>query len=552
MSRRTVVLLAASLAAVAVYAQSRPNILLILSDDMGYSDIGCFGGDASTPTLDGLAKNGIRFSQFYNGARCCPTRASLLTGLYAHQAGIGYMATDWDVPAYTGHLRETCVTIGEVMQLAGYQTSQLGKWHVGGARNGVTPDKRGFDHSWVREGKVDYFNSDLYRLDGEKWVCPDPEHFYSTEEMDRQAVSFIDDARKQGKPFFMYAAYDAAHWPLYAKPEDIAKYKGQFIKRGWDKMRKERYDRLVKMGLIDAKWPMSPRDPSVPAYDEVGDHELWDAKMAVFCAQIDAMDRSIGRIMEHLKECGMADNTLVMFLQDNGACAEWIGKKETGEPGSADTYQSYRMPWANVSNTPFKMYKHFTGEGGMSTPLIASWPKGIKNPGRISRDVGHIIDIMATCVDVGGATYPTEYKGNRIAPMEGLSLKPVFETGSRKGHEYIFWEHEGNRAVRFGKWKLLSRYENDSRYYEDWGYPKAPRDHEWELYDMEVDRTEMNDLASQHPEIVKALVARYGEWADRVGAKPFDEVEKKKPAKKKKAEEKEASPAVTWDELLRR
>jgi arylsulfatase A-like enzyme len=510
-------------------AVGRPNILLILSDDMGYSDIGCFGGDADTPVLDGMAKNGIRFSQFYNGARCMPTRASLLTGLYAHQAGIGHMAGKWGVPAYTGHLIDGCVTIGQVLQTAGYHTSQLGKWHVGGEKTGVTPWTHGFDRSWVREGKVHYFKHDIYKLDGKDWTCPDPDHFYSTEEMDRQAVTFIEDARKQGKPFFMYAAYDAAHWPLHAKPEDIAKYRGRFKSKGWTNMRKERYERLVRFGLIDEKWPMSPRDPAVPAWNEVDDHDLWDLKMAIYCAQIDSLDRSIGRILKRIKELGMADNTLVMFLQDNGACPEGIGSGGPNskiEPGPAESFMAYHMPWANVSNTPFKLYKHFTGEGGISTPLVAYWPKGISNPGRISHEVGHIIDIMATCVDVSGAEYPKKYKGSNIKPMEGLSLDPVFKTGTRKGHELLFWEHEGNRAVRKGKWKLMSRYENDTEYYKSWGYPKKPRKQEWELYDMENDRTEMTELSAKHPEIAKELVAEYQKWADRVGALPFDEVRK--------------------------
>jgi len=513
----------------------RPNILLILADDMGYSDLGCFGGDAETPVLDGLAREGIRFSQFYNGARCMPTRASLLTGLYAHQAGIGHMGENWGVPAYSGHLLNSCVTIGEVLQRAGYHTSQLGKWHVGNEKNGVMPWTRGFDRSWVRVGKVNYFRSDIYKLDGRPWKCPDPDRFYSTEEMDRQAVAFIDDARRQGKPFFMYAAYDAAHWPLQARPEDIAKYRGRFIKKGWTRIRKERYARLVKERLIDPKWVMSPRDPAVPAYKEVGDHDLWDLKMAVYCAQIDSMDRSIGRIMTHLKKTGLAENTLVMYLQDNGACAEGIGRKGPNSkipPGPPESFMSYHMPWANVSNTPFKLYKHFVGEGGISTPLIAWWPAGIRDPGRISHEVGHIIDIMATCVDVTGAEYPEMYKGRKITPMEGLSLNPIFKNGHRKGHEYLFWEHEGNRAVRKGRWKLLSRYEKDVELYRQWGYPKKPRKTEWELYDMENDRTEMHNLVNKHPEIVRELKTAYEEWAARVNALPYDEIKRDKLRKK--------------------
>ncbi|VGO13295.1 Arylsulfatase [Pontiella desulfatans] len=511
----------------------RPNILLILSDDMGWSDIGCFGGDAETPVLDGLAKRGIRFTQFYNSARCMPTRASLLTGLHPHQAGIGHMAGDWGTPAYSGHLLDTCVTLGEVLRTAGYHTSQLGKWHVGNRKKGVMPDLRGFDRSWTREGKVDYFKHDIYELDGKPWVCPDPGSFYSTEEMDRQAVGFIDDARKQDKPFFMYAAYDAAHWPLHARPEDIEKYRGRFINRGWDKMRAERFERQRELGVVSRNWKLQPRDPAVPAWDEVKEKELWDLKMAVYCAQIDAMDRSIGRIVAHLKKTGQLENTLVFFLQDNGACPEGIGQKRAEEPGTPESYVAYHMPWANLSNTPFKLYKHFTGEGGIRTPMIAAWPKGIAKPGRTSSELGHLVDIMATCVDVSGAMYPRNFNGKKITPMEGLSLDPVFKTGTRKGHEVFCWEHEGNRAVRKGKWKLMSRYEDDVKLYQAWGFPKAGRTVEWELYDMEADPTEIHDLSSSHPEVVAALAKEYGAWAEQVGAVPYAEISAKGKKKKK-------------------
>lgn len=534
MNKKWLAVWCGAVVAVSAMAAERPNILLILSDDMGYSDIGCYGGDAETPTLDGLASTGIRFSQFYNSARCMPTRASLLTGLHPHQAGIGHMGDSWGTPAYSGHLLNTCVTLGEVMRSAGYHTSHLGKWHVGSAKKGVAPHLRGFDRSWTREGRVDYFKSDIYEMDGQPWKCPDPDNFYSTEEMDRQAIAFIDEARGQKKPFFMYAAYDAAHWPLHAKPEDIAKYRGRFKELGWDKMREARNERLAKSGLLDPKWKSQPRDPAVPAWDEVDDKDLWDLKMAIYCAQIDSMDRSIGRIMQHLEKSGMADNTLVFFLQDNGACAEGIGSKSTVKPGPADSYMGYHMPWANLSNTPFRLYKHFTGEGGIATPLIACWPKGIKTPGSVFHGYGHLVDIMATCVDVGEAAYPARFNGNKITPMEGLSLKPVFETGTRTGHPVFCWEHEGNRAVRQGKWKLMSRYENDVQYYKNWGFPKAPREMEWELYDMENDRTEMNNLADKHPEVVSALKKEYEKWADRVGALPYDEIRKAGKKGKKK------------------
>lgn len=517
------------IAALSQAAAEKPNILLILSDDMGWSDLGCFGGDAETPVLDGLAKRGIRFTQFYNAARCMPSRASLLTGLHPHQAGIGHMGENWGTPAYSGHLRDDCVTLAEVLGRAGYHTSQLGKWHVGNERNGIMPYTRGFDRSWVREGSVDYFRHDIYELDGKKWICPDPDNFYSTEEMDRQAITFIDDAREQDKPFFMYAAYDAAHWPLQAKPEDIQKYKGRFINRGWDKMREERFARQKKLGVVPDDWRPQPRDPAVPAWDNIDNKEIWDLKMAVYCAQIDSMDRSIGRIVAHLQKTGQLENTLILFMQDNGACPEGIGldgPKAKIDPGPPESFMAYHMPWANLSNTPFRFYKHFTGEGGIRTPMIAFWPNGIENPGRISMEMGHLVDVMATCVDISGADYPKNFNGHSITPMEGLSLDPVFKTGCRKGYDVFCWEHEGNRAVRRGNWKLVSRYEDDVKLYKQWGFPKAGRDREWELYNMDTDPTELNDLSEKHPEIVSALIKEYETWADHVGALPYAEISK--------------------------
>lgn len=502
----------------------RPNILLILTDDMGYSDIGCFGGDAETPVLDSLAENGVRFSRFYNSARCMPTRASLLTGLHPHQAGIGHMGKDFGVDAYRGCLNKNCVTIGEALQPAGYFTAQLGKWHVGNRRNGVMPDLRGFDRCWVREGKVDYFRSDIYEVDGKEWVCPDPDNFYATEEMDRKAIRFIDEAIGQGKPFFIYAAYDAAHWPLHARPEGIAIYRGRFKDRGWDAIRAERYERLKKSGLIPPEWRLPERDPAIPAWKDVEDKDDWDLRMAIYCAQIDAMDRSVGRIVQKLKETGQFENTLIFYLQDNGGCPEWIGRKQKVAPGGADSFQSYRMPWAHVSNTPFQQYKHFVGEGGISTPLIAHWSAGIREPGRICREPGHLIDIMATCVEVSGAQYPAFYNEHKIQPMEGSSLLALLENRPADRPGFLFWEHEGNRAVSRGDWKLLSRYKGSDKFFRNWGFPKKAREQEWELYNLADDRTETEELSEKYPEKVEELKAAYERWARRVGAVDYDEL----------------------------
>lgn len=506
-------------------ATEQPNILLILSDDIGFADIGCYGGEAETPVLDRLAHEGIRFTQFYNVARCMPTRASLLTGLYPHQAGIGHMGANWGVPSYTGTLNDQCVTLAEVLQGAGYHTSHLGKWHVGFRGRGHLPHLRGFDRSWTRMERVHYFRSDIYWKDGRPWECPDPENFYATEEMDRQAIPFIHEAIEQGKPFFMYAAYDAAHWPLHAWPEDIAKYRGRFTDRGWDVMRREWYERQIEMGLIDPAWALSRSDPSIPPWDEVEDKELWDLRLAIYFAQIDSMDRSIGRILAELERLGIADNTLVIYMSDNGACAEGIGSQQTIEPGGPDSFQAYYKPWANLSNTPFRQYKHFLGEGGIATAMIAWWPEGIQLPGgSIIHEPGHVIDIMPTLVEIAGAEYPDRFRGNDILLMEGVSLNPIFQTGSMPEREWLFWEHEGNRAVRKSRWKLLSRYKYDFEFYERWGFPIAPRESEWELYDMVNDRTELQDVADQHPEIVEELKTAFQEWAERVGVLPFEEI----------------------------
>jgi arylsulfatase len=488
-----------------------PNIVLILADDMGFSDIGCYGSEIPTPNLDRLAGRGLRFTQFQNTARCCPTRASLLTGLYPHQAGIGHMVVDRGFPAYQGHLNGRCVTIAEALRPAGYTTLMSGKWHVGENRP-HWPTDRGFDHYFgLINGSSSYFQVDQGKtlaLDDKPYTPPD-KGFYLTDAITDHAVGFLDRHTSRDKPFFLYLAYTAPHWPLHALPEDIEKYRGKYM-MGWDELRRQRHERMIQMGLVRKEWPLTPRDQRAPAWKDVGDKAFRDLSMAVYAAQIDRMDQNIGRVLTSLDRSGLADNTLVLFLADNGGCAEEINRGKPGVgPGGPDSYWSYGLPWANASNTPFRLYKHWVHEGGISTPLIASWPGRIKEPGSITHQPGHLIDLMATCVDVGNARYPATFNGNAITPMEGRSLRPVFEGRHREPHPAICWEHEGNRAVRQEGWKLVSRYEGGSG---------------WELYDMEADRTEMSDLGAKHPAKVKELSAIWDAWAARVGVEPWDVV----------------------------
>ncbi|MBM3335024.1 arylsulfatase [Candidatus Sumerlaeota bacterium] len=503
----------------------KPNIVLIMADDMGFSDPGCYGSEIATPALDRLAQGGARFTQFYNCARCCPTRAALLTGLYPHQAGVGHMEGDRGLPGYRGFLNDRCVTIAEVLRSAGYHTGMAGKWHVGEERP-HWPLDRGFErfHGLV-SGATNYFKIDPERI----WARDNTritdmgEDFYITDEISRSAVEQIEELSKAESPFFIYVAYTSPHWPLHALPADIAKYKGKYS-IGWDELRLLRHKRQIELGIVDKKWQLTPRDLDAPPWEKAENKEWLEMRMAVYAAQIDRMDQGIARIVAKLKEVGADENTLVMFLADNGACAEHLaGNDPKIMPGPKETFQSYGLPWANASNTPFRRYKHWVHEGGISSPFIAHWPAVIK-PGAITTQVGHLIDVMATCADVAGAEYPKTFNGREITPLEGKSLLPILRGGTRSGHDALFWEHEGNKAVRQGKWKLVSKF------------PEG-----WELYDMEADRTEMNNLAEKMPDKVKEMASLYNQWAKRSNVVPWGQISKpgKKPgAKAKKAEKK--------------
>jgi len=508
-------------------ASKPPNIVIIMADDLGYSDIGCYGSEINTPNLDRLAARGLRFTQFYNTSRCCPTRASLLTGLYAHQAGVGSMVQNLGVPAYQGYLNDRCVTIAEVLRTAGYTTLMSGKWHVG-EQDFAWPVRRGFDSSYALvSGGTNYWRLDPNRIlaHDDKRIQP-PAEWYVTDAITDNAVELVDDAGRKERPFFLYLAYTAPHWPLHAHESDIANYKGKYLD-GWDALRERRHKRMIELGVVDAQWPLSPREKSSPDWSRLSDDEkqAWDLRMAVYAAQIDRMDQGIGRVLKKLEDVGAWDNTLVLFLADNGGCHEAINRGTPGvPPGPADLFLSYGIYWANASNTPFRMYKHWVHEGGIATPFIAHWPNTIKQHGERTDQVGHVIDLMATCVDLAGVEYPRRFNGRAITPLEGKSLRPIFEGRRREPHEYLYWEHQGNRAVRHGNLKLVARH----------GGP-------WELYDLSADRTELNNLAAQQPHLLNDLVAKYEDWATRVGVEPWQKISGAGQKATKKAKAKKAA-----------
>jgi len=510
----------------------RPNIVIILADDLGFSDFGCYGSEIATPNIDRLAANGTRFTQFYNTGRCCPTRASLLTGLYSHQVGIGHMVEDRGSPAYRGDLGRNGVTIAEALKPVGYRTAMSGKWHVASALDGKNKDswprQRGFDRFYGLLGSVRSYY-DPPTLTDDNTLIRAGKDFYLTDAITDHAVASIAEMSKEKAPFFLYVAYTAPHWPMHAKPEDIAKYKDKY-KHGWDTLRKERHERMIDMGLVKKEWGLTPRDTGVPAWDKETDKDWQAMRMAVYAAMIDRMDQGVGRIRKQLKDSNRDDNTLILVLADNGGCAEemtaeWrnrfpektrdgtptkVGNDPKVMPGPEHVFQSYGLGWANASNTPFRLYKHWSHEGGIATPLIAHWPATIKKPA-ITHQPGHLIDIMATCLEVAGAEYPKKHGDHAITPLEGKSLLPIIQGKTRPGHDALFWEHEGNKAVRMASWKLVSRH------------PDA-----WELYDLDADRTEMLNLASKQPDRVKEMAAKYAAWADRVGVRPWEKVNPEK------------------------
>jgi arylsulfatase len=506
---------------------ARPNIVVILVDDMGWSDVGSYGGEISTPHLDALAARGVRFSQFYVTPRCSPSRASLLTGLYSHQAGMGHLdnVIRAGSSGTTGRLNEQSVTIAEVLRESGYFTAMAGKWHLG-QQNGSPPWQRGFDRVLnIRAGGIFFPNQNfqggddltkrgqepLY-LDGrpierDAQLLGPP--WYTTFLWTNFGLKFVDDARAAKKPFFLYLPHNAPHFPLMAPAELIAKYRGKYH-AGWDRLREARYRRQIKIGLIDRRWPLSPREPDSPGWESLSDEakDRFDHLMAVYAAMIEAIDTSVGTLVKGLEARGVLDDTLILFLSDNGGNAESgpEGRFNGDPPGGPNSNLYLGMNWATLTTTPFRRFKHFTHEGGIASPLIAHWPRGIprNRRNRLEHQPGHLIDVMATIVDVTGATYPREFKGKTIQAMEGVSLRPAFTGDPIIRPQPIFFEHEGNRAIRSGRWKLVSRHPD-----------------RWELYDMTADRVERNDLAAYHPVLVDTLAAEWENWAKRANVDPW-------------------------------
>jgi arylsulfatase A-like enzyme len=487
----------------------QPNIVLIMADDMGYSDLGCYGGEIETPNLNALAKGGLRFTNFYTNNMCVPTRASLLNGTY-------------DPVAYRNKtLSNRVVTIAQLLHHAGYATAMSGKWHQSNDKaESNQPPQRGFEKFYGTLLGAGSFFAPASLKRNNKSAEHEWKHnfrYYYTDAISENAVQFIQATEKK-RPLFLYVTFTAAHWPLHAFEEDIAKYKGRYD-IGWDELRRRRHRRMKELGVVNPNWSLSLRNPEVPAWDDA-DHKQWQVRrMEVYAAQIDRMDRGIGRIVAALKSSGRFENTLILYLQDNGGChVEYLpdrkgaylpDKTRDGKPlrpgnlpsimpGPEDTYQSYGYGWANVSNTPFRLYKLHTHEGGIRTPLIAHWPKGITSRGELSGQVGHIIDLMPTCLELAAVDYPEQYHGNRLSPLDGKSLLPIFKGNSRKPHDTLFWNWSRGRAVRKGKWKLV-----------------ALRNKPWELYDLNSDGTELNNLAEQLPEKVAELSGLFDEWVKR-------------------------------------
>ncbi len=530
----------------------KPNFVLILADDLGWSDLGCYGGEIRTPNLDALAAGGVRFTQFYNSARCCPTRAALLTGLYAHEAGVGNMTNDRgpNFPGYRGTLLDGNATLAEMLRTAGYRTYMAGKWHLHNPRHDVKPTDRGFDEFY---GMLGGFNScwqehPFYT----RWPKGRPTHsytsaqdgrpgsFYSTDVFADYALDFIAEARAARSPFFLYLAFNAPHFPLHAPEADIARYEQMYFDKGWDVIRAERLSRQKQLGLVPADLELTPRS-GVPAKSHAQpspyagrENPPWASlpedrrrdlarRMAVFAAMVDRMDAAIGRVVSELRAHGELDNTLIVFLSDNGACWEWdplgfdgssgptnvlhtgADLKKLGAPGS---YTSYGSSWANAGNTPFRLYKHFSHEGGIRTPFIAHWPAGISARGALRTQPGHVIDLMATFAALSGGEYPAERNGVRVKPTPGINLAPAFAGEPLTRTAPLCFEHDGSRAIREGNWKLVSVVGEA-----------------WELYHLTDDPTEMRDLAASQPQRVSAMAARWLEWAKQanvdLGVNPF-------------------------------
>ena len=486
----------------------RPNIIYILVDDMGYSDIGCYGSEINTPNIDQLANNGIKLRSFYNNARCCPTRASLLTGQYPHTVGMGDMVTLAKAPiipgSYQGFLDNRYPTIAEQLKKAGYNTYMTGKWHVG-ERSQHWPLTRGFEHYFgLISGASSYYEiipaekGKRFIVLDDKEYTPPAEGFYMTDAFTDHAIQYLDDQKNlhANNPFFLYLAYTAPHFPLHAYESDIAKYE-QLYTQGWDVTRKKRYQKMIQLGLVDKRYQLTEKPADIPAWETVTNKKQWVRKMAVYAAMIDRMDQNIGRLINKLKANHQFENTLIVFISDNGGCAENMESRKlndsTKQIGERGTYVTYDFPWANVSNTPFKKYKKFMHEGGMITPCIIQWPAKIKAQKKIQEGIGHVIDLLPTGLELAGIP---------VNNLPGESLSYLWN-GKKIAPKTYCWEHEGNKAIRKGNWKLVKDLEDPS----------------WELYNLDIDPTEVNNLASNFPVRVEEMEKEYDSWALKVGVR---------------------------------
>ncbi len=514
----------------------RPNIVLVLADDMGFSDPGCFGGEIRTPNIDALAAGGVRFTQFYSCARCSPSRASLLTGLHPHQTGIGVLTNDDSPRGYPGNLNRRCATLAEMLKPAGYRTALAGKWHLATdmkTPNDAWPTRRGFDRFFgTLTGCGSFFQpGTLTRGEAnveDEALAPD---FYYTDAITDEAVAFIDDcSATPDDPFFLYVAYTAPHWPLHARAEDLAGYRGAYD-AGWDALREARIARQKAMGLVDAETQLSARDPTQPAWNDEPDRAWQATRMEAYAAQVERMDVGIGRIVDALARTGVRDDTIVVFLSDNGASDEalplvaierfrerrdilrletrdgrpvHIGNEPGVVPGGEDTYASYGRAWANLSNTPFRYYKRWVHEGGIACPLVVHWRNGQLATGGFVREPGQLTDLVPTLLEAAGVAYPARVGAHPVTAPQGTSLLPALRGRAMAPHT-LYWEHTGNAALRSGSWKLVR------------DYPST-----WELYDLAADRTELHDRAAAHPELVARLAADWSAWAARIGVLPWE------------------------------
>lgn len=516
------------------------NLVLILADDLGFSDVGCFGGEIRTPNLDRLGRSGVRFNQFFNTARCSPSRASLLTGLHPHQTGIGVL-TDHDPPGgYPGSLNDRCATLAEMLAADGYATGLSGKWHMSSSLTEPAdswPTRRGFEHFYgLIAGCGSYYQpGTLFRGEDDASAdCDDPD-FLLTQAIADDAVSFIHDAGQAGRPFFSYVAFTAPHWPLHAPEADIAAYDGVFD-AGWDELREQRLARQRAEGIVEPDAQLSARDPEVPAWEQIPNREWWVRRMQVYAAQVDRMDRGIGQILDELERQDVLQDTIVVFLSDNGACAEElrfgdtafaarrtivpgetrdgrplrVGNDPSIDPGPEDTYCSYGRAWANLSNTPFRLYKRWVHEGGIACPLIVHWPAGELAAGAVAGTPFQLPDFVPTILEIAGATHTrgSAARDSELLPLEGTSMLSVLRGQTPDRSEApLYWEHIGNCSLRRGDYKLVREY-------------LGP----WELYDLSESRTEEHDLAGEMPELVAEMIAEWEGWADRVGVVPRDQI----------------------------